>query len=148
MKEKLPPYMLPATFVFLDTLPLMPNGKINRKALPAPEHVRPELRSAFQGARTPLEETIATIWSQVLAIEVVGIHDNFFALGGNSLQATQNFSRLRVTFQVDVPLRGFFEAPTVAQLAELIQQLQDTSVKPQMTPIRRVSREAYRIPLD
>lgn len=146
LREKLPHYMLPATFVFLDALPLMHNGKINRNALPAPEHARPELQSAFQRARTPLEETIATIWSQVLAIEGVGIHDNFFALGGNSLQATQILSRLRVAFQVDVPLRGFFEAPTVTQLAEHLQLCLASIVKPGLPPIRRVPREAYRLP--
>jgi acyl carrier protein len=147
LKEQLPEYMMPSAFVLLESLPLTPNGKLDRRALPAPKRARPALTSPFVGARTPLEEAISTLWSQLLDVEQVSIHDDFIELGGHSVLAMQIVSRLRSTIQVDVPLRAFFEAPTVAQLAELIQQLQVTSVKPQLPPIRRVSREAYRVPL-
>lgn len=146
LKENLPDYMMPSAFVVLDALPLTPNGKLDRRALPAPKQARPELPSTFVEASTPVEEAIASLWSHMLEIKEVGIHDNFFELGGHSILAMQIISRLRATFEVDVPLRSFFEAPTVAQLAELIQKLQATSMGPRQTPIRRVSREAYRIP--
>ncbi|MFN2514061.1 MAG: hypothetical protein ABR568_21940, partial [Pyrinomonadaceae bacterium] len=82
LKEKLPDYMMPSAFVMLDTMPLTPNGKVDRKALPAPDHVRPGLEGAFAAPRTPTEELLAGIWAEVLGVERIGIHDNFFELGG------------------------------------------------------------------
>jgi amino acid adenylation domain-containing protein len=124
LKEKLPSFMIPSTFIFLETMPLTPNGKIDRKALPAPDHTRPDIAEAFAAPRTPIEEMMATIWSQTLEIEKVGIHDNFFSLGGHSLLATQVVNRVRDTFNVDVPLRLFFETPTVADFANYVAQSQ------------------------
>jgi amino acid adenylation domain-containing protein len=147
LKEQLPDYMMPSAFVLLEALPLTPNGKLDRRALPAPRRARTKRLSPFVCARTPLEETISTLWSQMLDVEQVSIHDDFIELGGHSIQAMQIISRLRAIFLVDVPLRAFFEAPTIAQHAELIQRLQATSAKSQLPPIRRVSREAYRAPL-
>ena len=121
LKEKLPDHMVPAVFVLLDALPLLPNGKIDRRALPAPDRSRPELDKAFVAPRTPTEELLAEIWTQLLDIERVGIHDNFFDLGGHSLLATQVVSRMREAFQVEIPLRRLFEVPTVAGLAESIE---------------------------
>jgi amino acid adenylation domain-containing protein len=121
LKEKLPEYMVPAVFVLLEALPLMPNGKIDRRALPSPDRSRPELDKAFVAPRTPTEELLAEIWAQLLDLERVGIHDNFFDLGGHSLLATQVVSRMRETFQVEIPLRRLFEVPTVAGLAESIE---------------------------
>ena len=121
LKDKLPEYMVPAVFVLLDALPLLSNGKIDRRALPAPDRTRPELDKAFQTPRTPTEGHLAEIWAQLLGIERVGIHDNFFDLGGHSLLATQLVSRVRETFQVEISLRRLFEAPTVAGLAESIE---------------------------
>ena len=121
LKTKLPEYMVPAVFVRLDALPLMPNGKIDRRALPAPDRLRPELEKAFAPPRGPTEELLAEIWAQLLDIERVGIHDNFFDLGGHSLLATQLMSRVRESFQVEIPLRRLFEGPTVAGLAECIE---------------------------
>jgi amino acid adenylation domain-containing protein len=142
--KHLPNYMVPSAFVLLEALPLTPSGKIDRPALPAPDQARPELQSAFVVARTPLEETIAGIWSQVLEVEQVGIHDNFFALGGHSLLAMQVISRLRATFQVEVPLQSFLEAPTVAQLTEILRKA--SGAKSRKPPLRSISREAYRVP--
>jgi amino acid adenylation domain-containing protein len=120
MKEKLPSFMIPSVFVVLEALPLTPNGKIDRKALPAPDQTRPDIEGAFVAPRTPIEEMIAAIWSQILKLEKVGIHDNFFSLGGHSLLATQVAQRVRENFNVALPLRLFFETPTVADLAAYV----------------------------
>jgi acyl carrier protein len=118
LAEKLPDYMIPSAFVFLDDLPLTPSGKVDRKALPAPDNSRPDLDNRFAAPRTPAEQSIAKIWAAVLKLDKVGIYDNFFYLGGHSLLATQVVSRLRDAFRVDLPLRSLFESPTVAGLAE------------------------------
>jgi len=120
-KEKLPEYMVPSAYVALDALPLTPNGKVDRKTLPAPEAARPNLEAGFVGPRTPYEEKLAKIWCDVLHLERVGVEDNFFELGGHSLLVTQVVSRIRTAFDIDLPLRSVFEAPTVAGLAEQIQ---------------------------
>ena len=140
LQEKLPEYMVPAVFVPLDALPLMPNGKIDRRALRAPDRLRPELDRAFVAPRTPTEALLAEIWAQLLDIERVGIHDNFFDLGGHSLLATQLVSRARETFQVEIPLRRLFEAPTVAGLAESIEaarQAGQSLLAPPILPAHR-----------
>jgi amino acid adenylation domain-containing protein len=124
LKEKLPSFMIPNTFVLLEALPLTPNGKIDRKALPAPDQTRRDTHETFVPPRTPIEEMIAAIWSQVLHLERVGIYDNFFSLGGHSLLATQVVHRLRETFNVALPLRLLFETPTVADLAECVTRSQ------------------------
>jgi acyl carrier protein len=124
LKEKLPSFMIPSTFIFLETMPLTPNGKIDRKALPAPDHTRPDIAEAFAAPRTPIEEIMANIWAQSLEIEKVGIHDNFFSLGGHSLLAAQVANRVRDTFDIDLPLRLFFETPTVAAFAAYVAQSQ------------------------
>lgn len=147
MMQQVPAYMVPSAFVLLETLPLTPNGKVDRRALPAPDDTRPELREAFVAPRTPIEEMVTGIWSQVLGIEQIGIHDDFFTLGGQSLLATQVTSRLRTALQVEVPLRTFFEASTVAQLAEIIPGLQAQRATPQMPALGTFSREAYRVPM-
>jgi amino acid adenylation domain-containing protein len=123
LKGKLPNYMVPSAFVFLDSLPLTSNGKVDRRALPAPEQSRPDSRTTFVTPRTPVEHQIADIWTQVLKLDRVGIHDNFFELGGHSLLATQVMSRLRQTFCVELPLRYLFEKPTVADLAKRVETL-------------------------
>ena len=124
LQEKLPHYMVPSHFILLDSLPLTPNGKLNRKALPAPDQSRPELADAFVAPRTPNEETLAKIWCEVLNFDRVGINDNFFELGGHSLLATQVVSRIRATFEVELPLRSLFESPTVGGLAQVVVQSQ------------------------
>jgi acyl carrier protein len=125
LSEKLPGYMIPSTFVMLDALPLAPNGKVDRSALPLPVlGVRPELDTPFVSPRTPFEETIAEIWAETLGLDRVGIHDNFLELGGNSLVAARIISRVFNTFQVEVPLPLFFGAPTIADMEAVIFQYQ------------------------
>ncbi len=141
LKEKLPEHMVPALFVLLDALPLMPNGKVDRRALPAPDRTRPELGKAFVAPRTPTEEVLSEIWAQVLDIERVGIHDNFFDLGGHSLLATQVVSRIREAFQVELPLRRLFEVPTVAGLAESIEVAKNAGQNLLAPPILPVPRD-------
>ena len=140
LKNKLPEYMVPAVLVLLKALPLMPNGKIDRRALPAPDRSRPELDKAFVAPRTPTEELLAEIWAQLLNIERVGIHDNFFDLGGHSLLATQLVSRMRESFQVEIPLRRLFEVPTVAGLAESIEAARPAGQNLLVPPILPVPR--------
>jgi acyl-coenzyme A synthetase/AMP-(fatty) acid ligase len=117
LKAKLPEYMVPSAVVFLESLPLTSNGKLDRKALPVPDQIRSDATEKFVAPRTPMEETLANIWAKVLGFERVGVHDNFFDLGGHSLLGTQVMSRAREALQVDLPLRILFEAPTVAELA-------------------------------
>ena len=119
MKAKLPDYMIPSAFVILKALPLTPSGKVNRRALPAPDLLS-EIADQFVAPRNPIEEKLALIWSQVLRLEKVCIHNNFFELGGHSLIATQVMSRLPEAFGISLPLRSLFESPTIAQLSEVI----------------------------
>jgi amino acid adenylation domain-containing protein len=116
VQEKLPEYMVPAAFVMLESLPLTPNGKLDRKALPAPDAAF--LPKTFVAPNTPVEKVLTGIWAEILGVEKIGIHDNFFIdLGGHSLLATQIISAVRDTFGVDVPLRSFFESPTASEQA-------------------------------
>jgi amino acid adenylation domain-containing protein len=120
LKERLPEYMVPAAFLILPALPLLPSGKVNRRALPRPDQDRPAAEPGFLPPRTPLEVELVKIWQNVLKIERVGVHDDFFDLGGHSLLATQVVSRVRDLFGLEVPLRRIFEAPTVAGFAAIL----------------------------
>jgi amino acid adenylation domain-containing protein len=121
LSERLPSYMVPSSFRRLDALPLTPNGKLDRDALPPPADPRHELASDWVAPRTAAEQTIAALWSRVLGIEEIGVDDDFFDLGGHSLQATQVIAEVRQAFDVEVGLRSLFEAPTVARLAALVE---------------------------
>ncbi|UCE20077.1 MAG: amino acid adenylation domain-containing protein [Gemmatimonadota bacterium] len=129
LKQKFPDYMAPSVFVTLDSLPLTPNDKVDRRALPVPDQKRPELEKAFVAPRTPLEKTVAGIWSDILGLEKIGVHDNFFELGGHSLLATQLVSRVRDVCQVELPLRSIFEATTIADQALVVEKLLITYVR-------------------
>nr|ASV46671.1 hypothetical protein [uncultured bacterium] len=110
LRERLPEYMVPAAFVAVDSIPLTPNGKTDRRALPAPERAGPG--EAYVAPRTAAEEQVAAIWAEVLGMERVGVYDNFFEHGGHSLRATQVVSRVRAAFGVDdLSLRHLFDAP-------------------------------------
>jgi amino acid adenylation domain-containing protein/non-ribosomal peptide synthase protein (TIGR01720 family) len=127
LKEKLPAYMVPSVFVTLDEWPLLPNGKIDRRALPAPGQTRPE-SSAQAGdrpsgrvaPRTPLEQLLARLWQAVLRIEKIGIYDNFFELGGDSIQAAVFINRLQEELGAVVPVKSIFLAPQIASLANYL----------------------------
>ncbi len=124
LREKLPEYMLPSAFVKLDTLPLLPNGKVDRKALPAPERYRPELETAYQAPQTETERLIATVWQEKLQVEKVGIYDNFFDLGGHSLLVIQIHSKLREIFEQELSIVHLFKYPTINSLAKYLSQKQ------------------------
>jgi amino acid adenylation domain-containing protein len=129
LRDRLPDYMVPSAFITLEAMPLSPNGKIDRSALPAPDGTRLEPDEAFVAPRTPLEETLTEIWAKVLGVARVGIHDNFFTLGGHSLLATQVVSRIREAFSIDLPLRSLFTAPTVAELSNTVVGLKAEGVE-------------------
>jgi amino acid adenylation domain-containing protein len=130
LSQSLPAHLVPSTFVLLDKVPRTPTGKLDSAALPPPESTRPELDHAYQGPRTPVEETLTEIWMRVLRLGRVGIYDNFFEVGGHSLLATQVISRARDAFHVEVPLRDLFEHPTVAALALAVTRRQAEAVAP------------------
>ncbi|MFL6201612.1 MAG: amino acid adenylation domain-containing protein, partial [Thermoanaerobaculia bacterium] len=123
-RQRLPEYMMPSSWVLLESLPLTSNGKVDRKALPELETGRQEGAGEYLGPRTPTEEVLAGLWSEVLGVERVGVRDSFFDLGGHSLLATQMVSRVRETFAVELELARLFEAPTVEALAERVEAAQ------------------------
>lgn len=125
LKERLPDYMVPAVFVWLEWFPLTPNGKIDRQALPAPDPSQRALENTFVAPDTEIEKQLAQIWSDLLNLEQVGVHDSFFELGGHSLLATQMVSRIRAAFSVEVPLRTLFESSTITKLADCIEVIQE-----------------------
>ncbi|TCP58025.1 amino acid adenylation domain-containing protein [Tumebacillus sp. BK434] len=141
LRKQLPDYMMPSFLILLDELPLSPNGKVDRKKLPAPEAAVGG-GSTYVAPRTPEEEKVAAIFTEVLRVEQVGIHDNFFALGGHSLMATQIISRIAEEYGVTVPLRLLFELPTVAQFtAGLLEARSNAPAQaPDAQEIKRVAR--------
>ena len=134
LKRKLPEFMVPSAFVMMDSLPITPNGKVDRRALPAPTADRPDLREAFVAPRTSTEQQLAAIWMQTLGIQQVGIHDNFFDLGGHSLLAAQILFQIQQTFSIELALRAIFLAPTIAELAQAIADQQTGSLAEAITP--------------
>lgn len=141
MRKELPQYMVPSAFVFLKALPLTPNGKVDRKALPDPEADRRDASTEFVEAGTPVEVQLAAIWQEVLNLERVGIHDNFFDLGGDSLLAIQVISRVRTALKVELPIFSLFDAPTIAKLAEGLTSGLWTHDGPPVMPLLPVARE-------
>jgi acyl carrier protein len=141
LQERLPAYMLPATWVVMEHIPLTPNGKIDRKALPQPSGERSAIGNKKILPRTSTEEAIVRIWQEVLKLQEIGVFDNFFELGGHSLLATSVVSRLRARFQIALPLGTLFIAPSVAQLARYVElSVRETEL---VAPIPRLPRAPY-----
>jgi aspartate racemase len=120
LKRSLPDYMVPAAFAVLDRLPLSPNGKVDRRALPAPGPDGRDQHHTYVAPRTPIEEQLSVIWCELFHLERISIHDNFFELGGHSLLAVRLFDRIRKTFNTNLPLATLFQAPTLEKLSALI----------------------------
>ena len=146
LSRSLPDYMVPGLYLLLEAFPLTPNGKVDRKALPAPGRQRPELAENYQAPNTDNEAVLAGIWAEVLRIDQIGVKDNFFELGGDSLKVAQVASRMRDAFRVDMPLRVLFENPSVAELSVQVEALQARSDGLEELPIAEVRRGAE-IPL-
>jgi acyl carrier protein len=150
LAQRLPDYMLPSAFVLLDALPLTSSGKIDRRALPKPVQDHAVEMQRYVAPRTPIEEMLVGIWVQVLGLShrpdrpALGIHDHFFALGGHSLLVIQAMFRIREVFQVDLPLHSLFNAPTVAEFAQLIDKDQRDELTPHSPAIVRLDRNRHR----
>ncbi len=140
LQQKLPDYMVPSHYMLLDTLPLTSNGKIDRKALPKPQ-LHGQSNVEYVAPETEIEKKIAQIWQNALKSEKIGIHDNFFEVGGNSLSATQVITQMRQAFQVEITIRHFFEAPTIAEQAQVIQQQPKQTLAEEET-IKKVERNS------
>jgi amino acid adenylation domain-containing protein len=128
VRQKLPDYMVPSAFVTLEALPLLPNGKVDRRQLPAPDWTRPQLAVPYVAPRTPIETALASIWAEVLGLDHIGIHDPFLELGGDSLLAARVMTRVLDTFHVELTQSALIEADTVAHMAELIVEHQAAQV--------------------
>jgi acyl carrier protein len=135
--------MVPSVFMPLETLPLNSSGKVDRRALPPHEHST-QVSHSTTAPSTPTESTLIDIWKDLLQLKQVDIRDNFFELGGHSLLATQMTSRVRNVLGLELPLKHVFEAPTITQLARILDTLRDTPSSSTMPPLVRLERSAYR----
>jgi surfactin family lipopeptide synthetase C len=122
LAQRLPDYMIPTAFVFVDSLPLTASGKVDRERLQMHNWEQLGMQTEFVAPRSPIEERLGELWGKVLGLKQVGIHDNFFEMGGHSLLATQFMSRLNAAFALDLPLRTLFEQPTIEELALVVTQ--------------------------
>jgi amino acid adenylation domain-containing protein len=141
LKSQLPEFMVPSAIVPMAKIPLTPNGKVDRQALPEPESVQ---QREYVAPKTSTEEGVAKIWQQVLRREPIGTDENFFELGGHSLLATQVISRIREQFRIELPIRAIFDHPTIVSLAGAVEGANNGTAKSAEPAIARVSREAYR----
>ncbi|MCC6456164.1 MAG: amino acid adenylation domain-containing protein [Caldilineaceae bacterium] len=138
LKEHLPDYMIPTAFVSLERLPLTPNNKVDRRALPAPESARPDLDTGFVAPQTEIEQLLATLWQETLKLDQVGVHDNFFDLGGHSLLLTQLHSKLKERLGSAVSIIKLFQYPTISTFATYLVGIgESTPLQPAPRPKRR-----------
>ncbi|BDA74266.1 amino acid adenylation domain-containing protein [Calothrix sp. PCC 7716] len=144
LKQQLPDYMIPAVFVVLESFPLTNNGKIDYRALPAPNFT--SVQSNYVAPGTPTEKILADIWSQVLKVDSIGINDNFFEVGGHSLLATQVISRIRQTFNQEIPIHLFFEFSTIAQFSQHL-EITDITNKNLLVPVIEARQQLEKLPL-
>jgi acyl carrier protein len=148
VRRSLPEHMVPNAFVVLEKFPMTANGKLDRRSLPVPEKERPELESGYVAPRTPVEETLAEIWRELLQVDRIGIHDNFFQLGGHSLLMTRLAWKITEVFLVEVPLAELFQALNIEEMTLLIAEYQlasTTSPAPQVL-LQELSRLAMEEP--
>jgi len=145
MRTELPEYMVPSFFIHVDEFQKTPSGKLDYKALPALEGVRPELDQEYVAPRNEMEEMLVEICQELLGLDKVGVYDNFFELGGHSLLATQFISRVRDALGIEVPLRSLFESPNIDQLAIALETLQASAQGPAVPEVMAVSRESHRM---
>jgi len=141
LKSRLPDYMVPGLIILLNRMPLTPNAKVDRKALPEPDSAASQIESVYLAPRNQTEETLASIWSEILNLPQISVIDNFFELGGHSLMATQVLSRARKAFNLDIPLRYLFDAPTIAGFGLLIDELLRDARVMNLPPIEKISRD-------
>ncbi|HEY0603974.1 MAG TPA: amino acid adenylation domain-containing protein [Herpetosiphonaceae bacterium] len=141
LQEKLPDYMIPTLFMVLDAMPISANGKIDRRALPAPTLDRADLATAYIAPRTAVEEVLAEVWGRVLDLERIGVYDNFFEMGGHSLLATQVMARVTSTFDVDLPLRVLFDHATISGLAAQVESARENAQGRSSPPVVPVARD-------
>ncbi len=142
LSGRLPDYMIPSFFVALKAIPLTANGKVDYRALLAPEVSGGDSREGYVAPRTPTEESLAEIWTKVLEVDRVGVHDNFFELGGHSLTATRVISQVRNKFKVELPIAALFESPSIAGLSSAIELAASSNIAPQTPAIERIPRRA------
>ena len=128
LRETLPEYMLPSAFVFLKEFPLTPNGKVDRRRLPAPEGQRPELETTYVPPRSPVERRLAEIWQEILNLKQVGVNDTFFDLGGHSILLVQAHHRICQAFETDLTVAQMFQYPTIASIARYLSQPKESQV--------------------
>ena len=129
LRRELPEWMVPGVWVRLERLPLTPSGKLDRRALPAPGMSRPRLKEPFAPPRTPTEHVLSEIWSEILKVTPIGIHDDFFALGGDSLLATRLIFKTRHALNVEIPMGTIFDVRTISRLAEYIEAAGNTNAE-------------------
>ncbi|MEH1768063.1 MAG: amino acid adenylation domain-containing protein [Nostoc sp.] len=136
IQQKLPIYMMPSAFVILTAFPMTPNGKIDRRSLPEPAQTRQQAEETFVPPSDEIELKLARIWEKVLGIKPIGIKDNFFDLGGNSLLSIRLFAQVQKAFKKDMPLAILYQNPTIEQLAIIIRQLEFSPSLPSLVPIK------------
>jgi hypothetical protein len=146
LKAKLPSHMIPSKFVSLNALPVAANGKVDRRALSALDGSGWEAEQVFVAPRTPIEKNLARIWGEVLKLRRIGIHDDFFVLGGHSLLVARVISRVREIFQVEMPLRTLFEEPSLEDFARAIADSKNSRVQhPSLPSIAALPRRLQRL---